>query len=164
MVKKGCEVCPFDKPNRKGQKDQPIPNCLKMGKKLPEMVSKLPKNCFFGEIKEQITTYLTVAIHGVASILRFCPDKTICCCLSRTMVSAFLPGLELVMIKQMHKRTYMYKNTHTHTNKHTHPHTHTALPGICNLFAINQSPKNVYVLYEAAVSLQIVVKTRTLED
>ena len=66
------------------------------------------------------------------------------------------------MKKHTCTHTHTHRHTDAHTNTDTNTHTHRALPGIFNLFAVNQSPKNVYVLYEAAVSLQIVVKTRSL--
>ena len=76
---------------------------------------------------------------GIAREVWLCPNKACCCCLCLAMISAFLPGLPIGDV--IRNLTF----------------TISDFPGLPIHNVINNIPHDIYVLYEAAVSLKIAV-------
>ena len=94
-----------------------------------------------GSCLSNIPPNLAIAAFGIAREVWLCPNKACCCCLCLAMISAFLPGLPIGdVIRNL-----------TFTISH--------FPGLPIDNVINKISHDIYVLYEAAVSLKIVVQT-----
>ena len=92
--------------------------------------------------------YLAIAIFGIAGQLWRRPNKAPSCCLCWAMIPAFFPGLVLVISWHMQYLTGVRIS---------------GFPALLDPNAINETPASLYVGYEAAVSLKIVVKARSLQ-
>ena len=92
-----------------------------------------------------IPTNLAKAKLGIAREVWLCPNKARCCCLCLAMISAVFPGLAIGEV--IRNLTF----------------TISDFPGLPIDNVINKIPHDIYVLYEAAVTLKIVVQTISLQ-